>query len=253
MTQQFDKKIALVTGGSSGIGRATARVLAREGALVVVVDIDSTGAGETMEQVKQLGGDGVFIRADISQASEVKSTLDEVVRRYGSLDMACNNSGIEGDTVRTAEVEESDFDRIMAVNVKGTWLCMKHEIAQMVQQGGGVIVNMASVAGMVGSHSMPVYGASKHAVVGLTRSAALEYALHGVRINAVCPSVIDTPFIDRAFAGFPKFVDAAKLGNPMRRLGTANEVAKVVAWLFSDAASFVNGAALPVDGGFTAQ
>ncbi|MFQ5436481.1 MAG: SDR family oxidoreductase, partial [Anaerolineae bacterium] len=163
------------------------------------------------------------------------------------------NAGIEGDIVRTADVTEADFDRIMAVNVKGVWLCMKHQIPQMIAQGGGVIVNTASVAGLVGTHSMPVYGAGKHAVIGLTKSAALEYARKNIRINAVCPSVINTPMVRRGFTSFPQFVEATKRLNPMRRLGEPEEVAAAVLWLCSAEASFVNGTALTVDGGFTAQ
>lgn len=253
MTNQLNNKIALVTGGGSGIGQTTALLFAREGATVAVVDIDPDGGQETVQQITEVGGTAVFIRADVSRDDDVAGMVREVVGRYGRLDVAFNNAGIEGDAVRTADVSEADFDRIMAVNVKGVWLCLKHEIPQMIAQGGGVIVNTASVAGLVGTHSMPVYGASKHAVIGLTKSAALEYARKDIRINAVCPSVIDTPMVQRGFDTFPQFVAATKRINPMRRLGRTEEVAAAVLWLCSDAASFVNGAALPVDGGFTAQ
>lgn len=253
MQQQMKDKVVLVTGGGSGIGRETAVLFAQHGAHVAVADVDAGGGQETAQMIAGAGGSALFVPADVSQAAQVENMVRQVVARYGRLDIACNNAGIEGHTVRTADVSEADFDRIMAVNVKGVWLCLKHEIPQMIAQGGGVIVNIASVAGLVGTHSMPVYGASKHAVIGLTKSAALEYARKNIRINAVCPSVIDTPMVRRGFDEFPQFVEATKRINPMRRLGKAAEVAAAVLWLCSDAASFVNGVALPVDGGFTAQ
>jgi len=253
MTAQLANKIALVTGGASGIGRATAVLFAQSGAKVVVADIDAAGGAETVQTIIAQGDEAFFIQADVSQSDAVQQMINETVARYGRLDCAFNNAGIEGDIRRTADVTEEDFDRIMAVNLKGVWLCLKYEIRQMLDQGGGVIVNTASVAGLVGTHSMPVYGASKHAIVGLTKSAAVEYGRKNIRINAVCPSVINTPMMQRGFTEFPQFVEATKRLNPMRRLGEPEEVAQAVLWLCSDAASFTNGAALTVDGGFTAQ
>lgn len=253
MQQQLAEKVALITGSGSGIGRETAVLFAQHGAKIAIADVNANSGKETVQMITKAGGDAFFIQADVSQANQVESMVGEVVARYGRLDVAFNNAGIEGAPVRTTDVSEADFDQIMAVNVKGVWLCLKYEIKQMVHQGGGVIVNAASVAGLVGTHSMPVYGASKHAVIGLTKSAALEYARKGIRINAICPSIIRTPMVERGFAEFPQFVEATKRLNPMRRLGEPKEVAEAVLWLCSDAASFVNGTALTIDGGFTAQ
>jgi len=253
MTKQLLDKVALVTGGGSGIGRATAVLFAQEGAHVAVVDLNLETAEETAQMIIDEGGQAFAFQADVSRAVDVQAMVGEVVARYGRLDCAFNNAGIEGGTVRTMEVEEADFDRIMAVNLKGVWLCMKYELEQMVAQSGGAIVNTASAAGLVGTHSMPVYAASKHGVVGLTRSAAVEYGRKNIRINAVCPAVIDTPMVQRGFETFPQFVETSIRVNPMRRLGQADEVARAVLWLCSDAASFTNGMTLTVDGGFTAQ
>lgn len=249
----LDNKVTLVTGGGSGIGRATALAFAREGARVVVADIAPEAAAETVETITAKGGDAISIKTDVTQSADVQRLIEDIVTKYGRLDCAFNNAGVAGDMVRTADVTEEDFDRIIAVNLKGVWLCMKYEIRQMIPQGGGVIVNIASAAGLVGTHSMPVYGASKHGVVGLSKSAAVEYARKGIRVNAVCPSVIRTPMIERVFERLPQFEDATIRLNPFRRLGTAAEVAEAVVWLCSDAASYVNGATLSVDGGFVAQ
>ncbi len=250
---RLENKAVLITGGGSGIGRAAALVMARERARLAIADIDADGGQETVRLVREQGGAAVFVATDVSQAQAAAGLVERVVAEYGRLDCAFNNAGIEGELARTADITEADFDRIIAVNLKGVWLCLKYEIQQMLRQGGGAIVNTASAAGLVGTHSMSVYGASKHGVVGLTKSAAVEYAGKGIRINAVCPSVINTPMADRTFAKFPKFERGIKNMNPSHRLGEAAEVAEAVAWLCSDAASFVTGAALPIDGGFTAQ
>ncbi|MCP5094013.1 MAG: SDR family oxidoreductase [Chloroflexi bacterium] len=253
MSKRFANKVVMVTGGASGIGRVTALAFASEGATLILADINEAGGQETQAFIAEQGAEAIFVQADVSQSADVEGLVREAVGRYGRIDIAFNNAGIEGGIVRTADVAETDFDHIMAVNVKGVWLCMKHQIPQMIAQGGGAIVNTASVAGLVGTHSMPVYGASKHAVIGLTKSAALEYARKNIRINAVCPSVIDTPMVQRGFTTFPKFVETTTRINPMRRLGTPDEVAAAVLWLCSDEASFVNATALTIDGGFTAQ
>lgn len=250
---RFENKIVLVTGGASGIGRETALAFAREGGLVVLADIDEAGGEGVAAEIAAAGGQAWAVRCDVAEQEQVVSLLAEITDRYGRLDVAFNNAGIEGEPRRTAEVDADDFERIMGVNVRGVWLCMKYEIPLMVAQGGGVIVNTASVAGLVGAHSLPVYAASKHAVMGLTRSAALEYARKGLRINAVCPAVIRTPMIERANSQFPALGQAAIVNNPSRRLGEASEVAAAVLWLASAEASFVNGVGLPIDGGLTAQ
>ena len=253
MPSMLENKVALVTGAGSGIGRASSLVLAREGARVVVSDINASGAEETLSAIKEQGGDGVFVHADVSKASDVEALVSQTVATYGRLDCAYNNAGIEGyRSGRLHEYPEETWDRLVDINVKGVWLCLKYEILQMLQQGGGAIVNTASVAGLVGSKRLSAYVASKHAVVGLTKAAALEYAEDGIRVNAVCPGIIDTPMMDRLIAGRETDEDM-HTRQPIGRLGTPEEIAESVAWLCSDAASLVTGMAMAVDGGLTAQ
>ncbi|TAH12979.1 MAG: SDR family oxidoreductase [Curvibacter sp.] len=248
---QFDNKVVLVTGGGGGIGRASALAFARAGAKVAVTDRDELAGEETTAQVRALGAEAVFIAADVMQAAQVQTMVAQVVAHFGRLDCAFNNAGIEEEHMRLADCEEATFDRIMGVNVKGVWLCMKYQIAQMLTQGGGAIVNTASVAGLVGAPKMSAYSASKHAVMGLTKSAAVEYGRKGIRVNAVCPGVIRTPMLDRAIAADPKVATTVAGAHPIGRIGEADEVAAVVLWLSSDAASFVTGLAHTVDGGLT--
>ena len=249
----LENKVVLITGGGSGIGRATAVLFAKAGAKLAIADIDVKGGQETAAFITSHNGEAIFIQTDVSKAEQVLGMVEETVAQYGRLDCAFNNAGIEGETRRTMDVSEDDFDRIIAINLKGVWLCMKYELEQMVRQGHGSIVNTASVAGLVGAHSLPVYAASKHGVVGLTRSAAVEYARKGIRVNAVCPAVIRTPMVERAMEAFPKLQEGMIGNNPSKRLGEADEVAEAVLWLCSDASSFTNGATLTVDGGMTAQ
>jgi NAD(P)-dependent dehydrogenase (short-subunit alcohol dehydrogenase family) len=251
MTQLLSGKVALVTGAGAGIGRATALAFAREGIQVVVSDIDANGE-TTVEQIRSAGGTATFIRCDVTRAAEVKALLDGTLAAFGRLDYAFNNAGIEIEKGRLAEGEESEFDAIMAVNVKGVWLCMKHELPIMVAQGGGAIVNTSSVAGLLAAPKMSIYAASKHAVLGLTRSAAIEYAKKKVRINAVCPAVIDTDMFRRAYEADPKKAEFAANLHPVGRIGRVEEVAAAVLYLCSDNAGFTTGVALPVDGGATA-
>ena len=254
MPGTLHEKIALVTGAGSGIGRATSLVLAREGATIVVSDVNADGAEETLSTIKDMGGDGMFVHADVSRAADVEAMVGAVVTAYGRLDCAYNNAGIEGYIGgRLHEYPEDTWDRLMDINVKGVWLCLKYEIPQMLKQGGGAIVNTASAAGLVGSRQLSVYSASKHAVVGLTKSAALEYARDGIRVNAVCPGIIDTPMMDRLVEGRDDYAASIPTRQPIGRKGTPDEIAEAVAWLCSDAASLVTGLAMAVDGAFTAQ
>lgn len=250
---QLDGKIALITGGSSGIGRETAVLFAQHGARLAIADLNPDGGQETVQLIRDAGGTAVFIQTDVAQAAQVENMVNAVVGEYGRLNIAFNNAGIDGLPVRTADSSEEEYDRIMAVNAKGVWLCLKYEIQQMLRQGGGTIVNTASVAGLIGAHSMSAYAASKHAVVGLTKTAAVEYASKGIRVNAVCPAIIRTAMVERAFAHLPQLEQGAIQNNPSHRIGDPREVAEAVLWLASDAASFTTGATLTVDGGLTAQ
>ena len=255
MAGLLEGKISLVTGAGSGIGRATSLVMAREGATIVVSDINADGGEETVSAIKEAGGDGMFVHADVSRPGDVAALIGQVVAAYGRLDCAHNNAGVEGFMAgRLHEYPEEDWDRLINVNVKGVWLCLKHEIPQMMQQGGGAIVNTASAAGLVGSRRLSAYVASKHAVVGLTKAAALEYARDGIRVNAVCPGIIDTPMVRRLAGGREADYEATiSVRQPIGRLGTPEEIAESVTWLCSEAASLVTGLAMAVDGGFTAQ
>jgi NAD(P)-dependent dehydrogenase (short-subunit alcohol dehydrogenase family) len=253
MAGQLDGKVALVTGGGSGIGRATCLAMAREGAQVMVADIVVEGGQETVSLVKNAGGEATCIRADVSQASEVEAMVKQTTETYGRLDCAFNNAGIEGPVCSTVEYTEEDFDRVVAIDLTGVWLCMKYEIPAMLQHGGGAIVNTASVAGLVGFQGISAYVASKHGVNGLTKTAALEYAKAGIRVNAVCPGVIETPMVKRAFEKSPGMEEGVAAVEPVGRLGQPQEVAEAVVWLCSDAASFVTGLPMAVDGGLVAQ
>jgi NAD(P)-dependent dehydrogenase (short-subunit alcohol dehydrogenase family) len=254
MAGSLDGKVLLVTGASSGIGRATALAGAREGARIVVADLAAEAGAETVDMIVRRGGEATFVRTDVTQAIEVEALLQAAVAAYGRIDCAHNNAGIEGELATTADYAEADWDRVMAVNLKGVWLCMKYEIPHMLRQGGGSIVNTASLAGLVGARRMPAYVASKHGVAGLTKTAALEYAKSGIRVNAVCPGIIHTAMVDRIFLSRrPDIADRLAAAEPMGRLGQPQEVAEAVVWLCSDAASFVTGHTMTIDGGLYAQ
>jgi NAD(P)-dependent dehydrogenase (short-subunit alcohol dehydrogenase family) len=246
-------KVALITGAASGIGRATAIAAAREGAKVLVVDA-VPGGEDTVKLIKQAGGEAAFHKCDVTRAAEVEATVAAAVKLFGRLDCAHNNAGIIGKSLHTADDTEENFDRIIAVDLKGVWLCMKYEILQMLKQGArGAIVNTASAAGLVGSHGQPAYTAAKHGVIGLTKVAALEYARHHIRVNSVCPGVIDTAMVAEMVTGHPRLRDRLISVEPIRRMGKPEEIGEAVVWLMSDYASFVTGASLPVDGAMTAQ
>ena len=245
-------KVAIVTGGSSGIGKATAIAFAREGAKVVVASRREKEGQETVKQVQSAGSEGFFIKTDVSKETDVSAMVEKTIATYGHLDYAFNNAGIEQIPTPLVEQTEETFDQVMDINVKGVWLCMKHQIPQMLVNGGGVIVNMSSIAGMIGASGLPIYVASKHAVLGLTKSVALEYAKEGIRINAVCPGMIETDLLDRAFAN-QEVKERLIAMHPIGRVGKPEEIAEAVVWLCSDKASFVTGQSLPLDGGYVAQ
>jgi len=253
MAKQFEGKVSLVTGGASGIGRATAVAFCREGARAVVADVLAEGGEETVRMIKEAGGHATFIKTDVSKTTEVEMLIKKAVETYGRLDFAFNNAGIEGTMASTADCTEKNWDRTISINLKGIWLCMKYEIPQMLKQGGGAIVNMASVAGLVGFRGLPAYCASKGGVVQLTRTAALEYAQAGIRVNAVCPGVIRTSMIERLLSGQPGAEAGFIAMEPVGRMGKPEEIAEAVVWLCSDAASFVTGHPMAVDGGLVAQ
>ena len=249
----FENKVALVTGGGSGIGRACALAFAREGAKVVVADVMERGGEETVQMIREAGGESIFVKTDVSKAADVEALVKRAVDTYGRLDCGINNAGIEGINAPTADYTEENWNRVININLKGVWLCMKYEIPEMQKQGGGAIVNMASVAGLVGFQGMPAYCASKGGIIQLTKVAALEYAKAGIRVNAVCPGVIRTPMVERLTGGNPETEAQFTVMEPVGRMGTPEEIAESVVWLCSDAASFVTGHPMVVDGGLTAQ
>lgn len=250
MAGRLEGKVALVTGGSSGIGKATALAFAKEGAKVVVAARRIKESEETVTAIREGGGEAIFVQTDVSQATEVKGMVDAAVETYGRLDCAFNNAGVGG-TGPIHEFLEEEWDRTISINLKGVWLCLKYEIAQMLKQGRGAIVNNSSVAGLIGAANMSAYIASKHGVVGLTKSVALEVAKQGIRVNAVCPGYIHTPMI-QARLDDPARKERIIALEPIGRVGDPEEAAEAVVWLCSDAASFVTGHAMPVDGGLVA-
>ncbi len=250
----LEGKVALITGAGSGIGRATAKIFAREGAHLMIIDVAAVAAQETLEAVRQLGAKALCLKADVSNAAEVEAAVARTVSEFGRLDCAFNNAGIEGEPALTHKCSEANWNRVLAINLTGVWLCMKAEIAQMLKQGqGGAIVNTSSVAGIAGAIGGPAYVASKHGVAGLTRAAALEYGRYKIRVNAVCPGPIRTPMLARLMQFTKDAEDRMVRSEPLKRLGEPEEIGETVAWLCSDRASFVTGLPMPVDGGFFAQ
>lgn len=252
MAPQMKDKVALVTGAGSGIGFAASMAFAEEGASLILADVSVEGGEKTARMIEERGNRALFVRTDVSRASEVEAMVNRAIDTFGRLDYAFNNAGIEGVQAPTADCTEENWDRVVGIDLKGVWLCMKYEIAQMLKQGHGAIVNMSSIAGLVGFPNSPAYCAAKGGVVQLTRTAALEYAKSGIRINAVCPGVIRTPMIERVVAAQPEMNDALTSMEPIGRLGQPEEIAAAVVWLCSDAASFVTGHPMVVDGGFVA-
>lgn len=250
----FTGKVAFVTGAGSGIGRTTALAFAREGANVVVADISEQGNQETVRMIEELGGRAVAVRCNVTRVEDVKAALAKTVEAFGRLDFAFNNAGIEPrNPAPTAEYEEEEWNRIIDINLRGVFLCMKHEIPMILKQGGGAIVNTSSGAGIVGIKGSPAYTAAKHGVIGLTKAAALDYASQNLRINAVCPGYIDTPMMGRFTGGTDEGRAKVIAEEPVGRMGKPEEIAAAVIWLCSDAAAFVIGHAMVIDGGQTVQ
>jgi NAD(P)-dependent dehydrogenase (short-subunit alcohol dehydrogenase family) len=253
MLSQFTGKVALVTGAAAGIGRAAAQAFARAGARVVLADVDSGGGEATRRLIEEARGEAIFVPTDVSKAKDAEAMVAAAVKTWGRLDYALNNAGVGEFGISITDMTEDIWDHTMGINLKGVWLCMKYEIRRMLEHGGGAIVNTSSAVGLVGSRQQCAYVASKHGVIGLTRAAALEYAKAGIRVNAVCPGAIRTPALDSFLSSSPNIEARVIAQHPLGRLGTAEEVAQAVLWLCSDAASFVTGHALAVDGGATAQ
>lgn len=253
MKGRLENKVALITGGGSGLGKAAAIACAKEGAKVVVGHV-SEGSGEkTVAIIKENGGEAISIRADVSKSSEVQAMIQKVVDTYGRLDCAYNNAGVAAPPKLTTETIEEDWDRVISINLKGVWLCMKYEIPEMLKQNKGSIVNASSMVGLIGLAKRAPYAASKHGIIGLTKVAALEYAEAGIRVNALCPAVVRTPIVESIIASDPQAEDKLMSMIPMGRLGTLEEMAEAVVWLCSDASSYVTGHAMSVDGGAVAQ
>lgn len=249
----FDEKVAFVTGAATGIGRATALAFAKAGAQVAVVDTNVDSGVHTAQLIQDAEGCAEFFKCDVSNPEDVRKAVEGTMKTFSRLDFAFNNAGIEGYQAVTPECTEKNFDEVIRINLKGVWLCMKYQIPQMLAHGGGSIVNCSSIAGLIGFPGIPAYVASKHGVIGLTKTAALEYAKSNLRVNAICPGVIQTPMIDRFVHGEAQIRQQLVAGEPVGRVGTPEEVAAAALWLCSDNSSFITGHSLAVDGGWVAQ
>lgn len=251
MEQIFKDKVFIVTGSTFGIGKSTAIAFAKRGAKVVLSDWQADE--DTEKIIKENGGDAIFVKCDVSKEEDVKNMVAKTVAHYGRLDYAFNNAGIEGTPSPATECTNDNWDKTININLKGVWYCMKYQIPEMLKTGGGSIVNNASIAGLVGFGGIPAYVASKHGVVGLTKNVALDYAKQNIRVNAVCPGVIHTPMVERFTGGDPAALKQLVAGKPMERVGQPEEIAETVVFLCSNAASFITGQAIAVDGGWTTQ
>jgi NAD(P)-dependent dehydrogenase (short-subunit alcohol dehydrogenase family) len=249
----LDDKAIVVTGGGSGIGRATALACAREGARVAIADVDTTGGEKVVGEIRKVGAQAIFVACDVTRGAEVARLFERADAELAGVDGVFNNAGIEGQLASVVDYDEQVFRRVLDVNVVGVWNCLRAAIPIMVARGHGAIVNTSSIAGLIGASAFSAYVASKHAVLGLTKSAAIEYAKAGIRVNAICPGVIETPMLTRLADGRDELVAGLVALKPMGRLGTADEIAEAAVWLLSDRSSFVTGHALAVDGGYVAQ
>ena len=252
MSEHFKGKVAIITGGGSGIGLATAKAFAKAGARVVIAEVNDVAGEEAAREIHELHGKCVFVHTDVSNSKSVATLVARTMSAFGRLDYAINNAGIDPELVPEATWDENTFDKIIGVNLKGVFLCMKHELAQMEKQGHGVIVNVASIAGLSGVGNKPSYTASKHGVVGMTKAAALQYARRNIRINALCPGGVDTPIAVDNHGGNPDFVASMNNAHPIGRIADPAEIAAGALFLCSEAASFMVGQSLVLDGGLTA-
>lgn len=250
---ELQGKVAIVTGGSSGIGKAAAELFAQEGAVVIIADVQDDSGRVLVDELAAKGRTATYVQCDVSREADVQATVTLALSQYGRLDVLFNNAGIEGEQALTADASVDNWDRVMAINLKGVFLGMKYGIEAMLRTGGGAVVNNASVAGLVGFPAIPAYCASKGGVVQLTRAAALEYATRGIRVNCLCPGVIDTPMVERFTGGNEQAESQMRALEPVGRMGSAREVAELALFLASDRSSFITGAVIPVDGGFVAR
>lgn len=249
----LENKVALITGAGSGIGRASALILAKEGAKVALSDVNLEGCEETAQMVSNSGGQAIAVKCDVRFAGEVENFVNATIKAFGGLDVALNNAGVGGAMMNADKLDENTWDFVHDVNVKGVWLCTKYELPEMLKRGGGSIINVASVAGLIGFRGNAVYSASKHAVIGFTKSVALEYARLGIRVNALCPGFTETPMVMNMIEEVPRMKEGTERSSPMRRLGRVEEIADGVLYLASDMSSFMNGHALTIDGGTVAM